>query len=341
MQNLVLFDCAREETSDFMNGLSLATGLNWSSRIYRSNWRRNLLTNFFRYVMYFIVPLLYFIKRSQIANLIGWQAYYALNFAFYCRLFSVKKSFCVVVKNFIYNPKSGLLGLIYDYYIKFIVYSGYVDYFVCSSPSYCEYCKKIFGPKCSNFISIPFGVNDFSSMYNLDPNSIHHDYVLAIGRSNRDWLFLIDALGSTDLNLIIVCDELHNNIVHNNITVYNQCTGLESLSMIKFSKCVIIPILNGDIASGETVLLTAMSFGRPVVITKPSVLARDYVIDGFNGILVEKSSSELLSAINLLYEDNNLYETLSTNSREHYLNYYTLQKFGFNLGRSCIHAINI
>ena len=125
-----------------------------------------------------------------VQDVIGWQAFYGLLYAFYCRLFHVKKVNTLLIKNFTYKPKKGLTGKIYFRFMNYIVKSKYVDVFVCTSQTFCDYCAKVFDEPSDRFVFLPFGVNDFTKKVNMtQPAS--NDYILSLGRSNRDWDFLI------------------------------------------------------------------------------------------------------------------------------------------------------
>lgn len=216
--------------------------------------------------------------------------------------------------------------------MNYIVKSGYVDIYICSSKTNAKYCSEIFGEPEDKFVFIPFGVNDFSKETDMT-NPPADDYILSLGRSNRDWDFLINGLEDVKYPVRIVCDELHRKEVPDNITIYNNVWDKESYEFIYNCKCMVIPIEDGRIASGETVLLQAMSFGKPIIITKPSCLADDYVEDGQNGIVINKEYSELQEAVERLFKDDEYYYNLSKNARNHYVENHSLFRYGCNVGK--------
>lgn len=331
--NVALFDSTAQEAAEFIRGLNDSTGYEWHAKVCQSNqgrteWYRNAL----RYIKYFAFPFLVFINRKKYKNIIGWQAFYGLIFAFYCKLFHVKKTTTLIIKNFIYKPKSGIIGKIYFWFMNYVVKGEYVDFFVCSSQKYCEQCAAIFGEPRDRFVFVPFGINDFTKVVDQE-ESAKEKYILAMGRSNRDWEFLIDAFSTADDTLYIVCDELKWSNLPQNIKIWNDIWGNRSYEMIRDCEMMIIPILDGSIVAGETVLLQAMSFSKPVIITAPSCLADDYVIDGKTGFIVNKDRSSLLNAIKKLHEDQGLYQYLAENSRIQYEQEYSLYSFGLRIGR--------
>lgn len=331
-KNIALFDSTKEEAEDFIKGLEEATNLEWEAKVLTANQGRKLkISNLIRYLKYFVFPFIIFLQRKQYDIIVGWQAFYGLLFAFYCRLFHVKKENILLIKNLIYKPKRGVIGKIYFSFMKFIVKSEYVDVFVCSSQKYCDYCAEIFDEPRERFVFLRFGVNDFTKV--VDKNMEEkEDYILALGRSNRDWDFLIDALGSTDYQLRIVCDELHRDDLPANIKLYNNVWQEESYRFINNCRCMIIPILDGKIVAGETVLLQTMSFSKPIIITEPSCLADDYVTHGETGFVIKKEKEALISAVDQLFHDEALYEKLSKNCRAVYEERFSLHRFGINVG---------
>lgn len=59
--------------------------------------------NVIRYLRYFTFPWKVFLHRKKYDCILGWQQFYAINFAFYCRLFQVRKTNKVVALNFTYK----------------------------------------------------------------------------------------------------------------------------------------------------------------------------------------------------------------------------------------------
>lgn len=333
-RNIAMFDSNKQEAEDFIKGLEASTGLEWEAKILTANQgRKNRAGNFVRYIKYFLFPFAVFLKRKNYDNVIGWQAFYGLLFAFYCRLFHVEKRNSLLIKNFTYKPKKGIIGKVYFSFMKYIVKGPYVDVFVCTSQTFCDYCAEVFNEDSSRFVFLPFGVNDFTKAVDMSKPATN-DYILSLGRSNRDWDFLINSLGKTDYPVRIVCDELHKVDLPKNIAVYNNVWGTDSFEFIRNCKCMVIPIMDGKIGSGETVLLQTMSFSKPIIITKPSCLADDYVTDGETGLVVSKTEADLLEAITRLYCDDVLYNKLAKNSRKLYEKKHSLFSYGTNVGNT-------
>lgn len=336
VKNIALFDSNQEEAEDFIKGLEQSTRLKWKALVYTANkGRKNRIGNLVRYFKYFSFPFTVFLHRKEYNNIVGWQAFYGLLFAFYCRVFHVKKVNTLLIKNFTYKPKKGFVETVYFRFMNYIVKSKYIDVFVCTSQTFCNYCAEVFHEPKERFVFLPFGVNDFTKCVDMNVPATN-DYILSLGRSNRDWDFLIESFTETQYPLRIVCDELHRDNLPDNIRIYNNVWGDESFEFIKNCRFMIIPIMDGKIGSGETVLLQTMSFSKPIIITKPSCLADDYVTDGETGLVVSKKKDDLLAAVEKLWNDQKLYERLSSNCRALYESKHSLLSYGKYVGNTLI-----
>ncbi len=331
-ENVALFDSSMEEAAEFIRGLQDQTGEPWRAIVCNSNKGRQGLRNLIRYIKYFLFPLKIFFQRKRYGKIIGWQEFYGLVYAFYCRLFRVKKANTLIIKNFIYKPKKGFVGKLYFRFMNYIVKSGYVDTYICASKTMVKYCCEAFGESEEKFVFLPFGVNDFAAEFKPDAPPAN-DYVLSLGRSNRDWQFLLDGVAGEQYPVKVICDELHVENPPENVEILNSVWGNATHSYLYNCKCMIIPIADGRIASGDTVLLMAMSFGKPIIITKPSCLADDYVTHGYNGLVVEKDKKQLQEAVKTIFRDGDLYEMLSKNGRTHYLENHSLYTYGKRVGQ--------
>ena len=99
-KNIVLADCVTDEVASLLNGLNKETDLNFECKSIIANWgSRGIFNVIKRYLMYFYITFLYFLKRDQYDYILGWQQFYALVFCFWCRIFRTKKKNKVVVIN--------------------------------------------------------------------------------------------------------------------------------------------------------------------------------------------------------------------------------------------------
>lgn len=337
-KNVILSDMPLDEQWEFRKGLEDKTGEKWLVYNCVSNKGGFFQQKIYRYVMYFLFPLIILLGHHKYDKIISWQAFYGVVFTFYCRLFSLKKRHFLLIKNFTYKPKgNGLLGYFYYKWMRYIVKSKYIDVFVCTSQTHCDYCARIFDEPSVRFIFLPFGVEDFTKLLKPEELSQQEDFILSLGRSNRDWNWLINCLANTPYQVKIVCDTFYKADLPDNIEILNDVWFIDSFRYLAKCKMVIIPIKDEKISSGETVLLQTMSFSKPLIITHPSCLAADYVEDGITGLIVDKKKEELISAIEALYTNQELYDRLASQERLKYEEKHTIYKYGEYIGKIILH----
>lgn len=324
-RNLFLIDCESQEVKSISECLD-NTSSKFETKVCIANWPyNNGIRNFWRYVLYFIFPLSVMLGRGRYGTVIAWQQFYAIGLSFWSRLFHVKKCDMLVAMNFTYKRKKGILGKIYHGFMKYGCRN--VDYFHVPSHEYVGVCCNELGIGREHFIVTSFGIPDtYSDMKDLEVD-FKGEYVLSIGRSNRDFDFLVKVWEQDclkDKQLVIISDvwqpscDLPANIIHRGDIGYK-----DSFAWIKNCTVSIVPIADGKICSGDTTLLTAMMFGHPVVVTTPSTLAEMYVKDNINGICVPKDIHAATSEIACLLNDEARLKKLGRNAREIFASNYT------------------
>lgn len=314
-KNVVLFDKEIDSNNLFLKKLN-EHGC-WIAKSKRTNHLHGgILKNIFRFAWYFLFPLCVVLQRKKYDKIIGWQQFYGFNFAFWSRLFNLKKNNELIVMTFIYRKKDGAIGKLYHKYMSYIVTSAYIDKFICFAKEECEYYSELFGLNNDKFVFVPLGESMFSDVSLSDEG-----YIFATGRSNRDYKFLVDALEGTNYKLTIVCDTFQYGS-NSNIVVLNDCYGTDMLKLMAKCHCVVVPLKELKMSSGQLVVLQAMSLGKPVICTKSDGI-KDYVEDGITGILIENRKEQLLSALNCLYTNSETYKSMSEKARKAYNENFT------------------
>lgn len=330
LRQIVLADC------DAQGVLPLAQALRFHDRPFEikshiSNWKRTgAISELKRYAKYFGVALLYFFRRKELGVIVGWQQFYALIYCFYCSLFSVKKTATVIALNFTYKKKGGIFAKPYRWFMGKCVSPEYMDYLHVLSQGYARAMHEEFGFPLERIIVSSFGVNDrFEEMRSLPaPEGFPKEkYALAIGRSNRDYDFLIQAWQGIDFPLVIISDTYKGSTDDKNITLLTNVAGEESDPWIANCGLMVIPIDDGSICSGDTVLLTAMSLQRKIIVTIPSTLAEMYIEDGVDAAVSPKDANIFRSTVGKVLFDE-AYNQIGIRARQHYLNNFSLQSMG-------------
>ena len=236
----------------------------------------------------------------------------------------VKKRNKVVAVNVVYKEKSGLLRKVYRWFAGKCINPLYLDYIVVSSYSHAELINKEFNFPMDRIIAIPFGIkDDYGRFNNVEcPKGMKkNEFILSIGRSNRDYDFLIDAWKEIDCPLVIISDTYKKNQNVKNVIIKNDIAGDEQYPWIVNSKAIIIPIDDPLLSSGDTVLLQAMSLKKIIVVTAPSALSDMYIINKENGLTVSKDSKLLKEIVKDIMAGD--YDYISENARACFLEKYT------------------
>ncbi len=335
-KNIILCDCHADEVVSLCSSLNSCSENKFSIKSHISNWKRTgKFSEIKRYAKYFAVAWKYFLKRKDFDVIVGWQQFYTLIFAFFCATFKVKKRNILVALNFTYKEKKGKVGKIYHWFMSRCVQTGYMDCLHVLSYGYAKEISKIFNFPMENILVTPFGVNDpYEEFSKLDVPAIapKNGYALAIGRSNRDYDFLINAWENINYPLVIISDTYKGESPSNaNVRILRNVAGAESYPWIANCNAMIIPIDDGAICSGDTVLLNALAMKKKVLVTAPSTLAEMYIVSGENALAVQKEKSAFEKAVlDMLFSDT--YDFLGEKARESYLNNFSRASMGKKVG---------
>lgn len=328
-QNVILVDFKAPDNWEFKRALEKQTGERWSVVGLESNMNHgSAIQNMIRYLKYFLLPLSIFFRHKRYGRIIAWQQFFGLILAFYLKLFHQEKSITLVVMTFIYKAKPGFIGRIYDWLVRSAVKGIYIDKFVVFSSSEPAYYANYFGVSTNKFQVIHLGIEDERDSFDCRIET--PIYLLAAGRSNRDYDFLLSTFKSTEYSVKIVCDEYAGR-PYPNIVYDSDCHGRDYLNLLAKSFCVLVPLNDSQISSGQLVFLQAMMFGKPVITTDTSTV-KEYIVHGENGLIIEKDPDAWRNAVGKLVNDHVLYGRISQAGRERFKSGYTLFQMGTDMG---------
>lgn len=272
---------------------------NWSTaKCVTNTFHKGMLDSLKRFFMYFMFPLTIVIRRNNYDKIIGWQQFFGLNFAFWCRLFHLKKKNDLTVMTFIYNEKKGIIGTLYKKYISYIITSKYIDRIICYSKHECNYYAQLFNINAEKFIFIPLGIAPLKCT-----DTTNYGYAFAPGRSNRDYDFLAEVFDNTPYKCIIACDTLSAKSYPSNITILKDCTGEAMIDAMAHCHCVAIPLKDLMISSGQLVALQAMSLGKPIICTCANGIT-DYATTD-SAIILKNNVDMWKQALHRIFSDHN------------------------------------
>lgn len=325
-KNAILIDFEVPDNWDFKSELENSSKKEWCIEKYISNRiHGSFLQKLIRYLIYFIFPFKIFLKRKEYENIIAWQQFYGIIFAFYCRLFRVKQAPNIVIMTFIYKAKKSIIGKIYYGFVNYALHSNHIKQIVIYSGNEKEYYSNIFNLPTDKFVVATLGVKD--QFKDFEQVTSKGDYYLSAGRSNRDYNFLVD---NWDYNktLKIISDSFSCN--DDRITLLDNCYGDSYLKQLAQCFAVVLILEDENVSSGQLVILRSMMFGKPVIITTNNTVF-DYITDNINGLIINKDKQSLESALNKL-ENPLYYNYISKNARETFEKEFSLKILGRKIG---------
>lgn len=221
--NVVLSDM-ESTPREFMDSLRETTGMKWEAIDWQSNqMRTGKASEAKRYLKYVFKPLSVVFRRD-LENICAWQQFYGISYAFWSRLFHRPKTARLTVMTFIYKPKGGRAGRLYERFVRYAVTSDYIDTITCSSSDECDRYSREFGVPRDKFRFVPWCIEDYVPDYPFDPDA-ETGYILASGRSNRDYPFFIGALRGTGFKAKVVDDTLGRIDEPDNVEVIRNSAG--------------------------------------------------------------------------------------------------------------------
>jgi glycosyltransferase involved in cell wall biosynthesis len=155
---------------------------------------------------------------------------------------------------------------------------------VCSSRPECDYYARAFGWPAEKLGYVPL---------HTDPDFLRRarapqeGFVLAAGRTFRDYATLLEAFRGTDIPLKIVASpsNIGNASIPSNVTVAYDRPIAELIDLISRSMIVVVPLEEREISIGQSVVLEAITMGKAVIVTRVSGTV-DYIDHMRTGILV-------------------------------------------------------
>lgn len=176
------------------------------------------------------------------------------------------------------------------------------------------------------------------------PRAIEEDMLCAVGAEMRDYATFKEAVRGTGLRCHIAADHVRipgwsSLLNHRRVSIAeigsrpdaNVTQGRMSLvelrNLYARSKFVVVPLLPSDTDNGVTVVLEAMSMGKPVICSRTRGQV-DVIQDGVTGIYVPVGDAAAMrAAIVSLWNDPVRAAQMGRNARAYVEKYHTLEKF--------------
>jgi glycosyltransferase involved in cell wall biosynthesis len=286
-----------------------------------------------RQIIYFVFPLWFVLfRRFKYGTVFAWQQFFGINVAFWSRVFNLKKRNHLIINTFIAGTGGGYLSRLRFRYVRYAVSSKYVDKIICHTETEPQHYAKMFDIPVERFVFIPLGMT-IENEEKIEKG----DYIFSTGRSNRDYEWLINTFGGKDIKVRIACAGYHykGDANMNNIEILQHCYGNEMQKEMAKSFCVVVPLKDSNISSGQLVILQALSIGKPVIVTN-SDTAEQYIQNNDSGFIVNKNTTDVVRIVLSLKADSTLYEKISKNAKEVFQNKFSIEGFAEQVWKKTI-----
>ena len=216
------------------------------------------------------------------------------------------------------------------------------DQAICHSSLEVERYRKIFKSSHTRFEYIPYGLHisvggvDAEEQRALEERDIPdtEGYILSAGRSGRDYATLFKAVASLPIMLHVVCDSefaIAGLEIPSNVLLLRNCYDKAYVQELENALFVVIPLQVNDISAGQMVLIQAMAFSKPTIITRTPTV-EEYVTEGVESLLVERGDVvELREAIQRLLSEPGLKEKLGAHANATYKSKFCMKAYVTNL----------
>lgn len=330
-KKLILVGNAVEDDWAFRRGVEDATGTPWDVKVCVIN-QYNGLKKYTRYLTYFTGPFMLFLQHHQYSHIVSWEQFLGLVTVFFMRLFRVKNPPKMTIMALIYKPKKGIVGRIFEWFVRYTAASDYVHKIIVYSQSEVDYYADYFGISKDKFATELLGIADRPDLRG-EAHEAPAPYYVAAGRSNRDYDFLRSAWHQDEAELLIICD-VEKSEDKGNIRYLKNCHGDDYLRLLAGCRAALVPLKSEKFSSGQLVFLQAAMMGKPVI-TTPNDTVPDYVDDGETGLIISKTPEALARALQTLQDPAN-YQRLCQNARRAFESRFSLFELGRRVGKHSI-----
>lgn len=240
----------------------------------------------------------------------------------------------LILSMFIYTSDDGATWKQKIKYRYFRLVLRLASRIICHSKREVVKYNNLFEFQPNRFVYIPYALYvDDPNINNFVPSV--EPYILSAGRSGRDYDLLTHVFKDLlPYCLHIVCDSadaLVNTLSSANIKILRNCYGDSYLQEIKNSSLVVISLKANDISAGQMVMLQAMFYAKPIIITRTATTI-DYVKHNETAWFIEQGDPQSLKmAIQHLISDPAESKRLGENGRKLYESQHSISTYVKNI----------
>lgn len=286
--------------------------LEYARLVYRDRQSKDISTGQIPIVMFKV--LWYLLSwRRRYSHIFTFECdWVGLSIAFWQTLTGMRRPRHTILQ-FIMREKDQTVRSRAKYRFMRILFSS-VHRVVVSSSSELEYYRKVFDWPAGKIAFVPLHT-DPELLFKK--SSEKGDFVLAAGRSFRDYDTLLRAIAGTNIGLLIVggygVTARYGGVA--NVETREDIAVSELCDLMLKARAIIIPLQYRAISTGQSVLLQAMALGKAVIATRTAGTI-DYIDHMVDGLLVPPGDvAKLKEALLLLWNNKVLCRDLGAKAR--------------------------
>jgi glycosyltransferase involved in cell wall biosynthesis len=244
----------------------------------------------------------------------------------------------IVLVGFIYTSRASALARhLRELYFGLVF--RLADKIICFSANELQEYGNTFAAAKRKFRYVPYGLHvSGEEKHQIDSPAetaqCEPAYIFTAGRSGRDYATLIKAVAELDVPTHIICDRqaaLAGIDLPPQVKVLSRCYGEEYLQELEHAAVVVVPLLVDDISAGQMVLIQAMAYRKPIIVTRTTTI-QEYVQHDRDCLLVERNDpAALQQAIRKLLTDRDLATRLANGARQAYEQHYCMRAYVANM----------
>lgn len=243
----------------------------------------------------------------------------------------------IVYLSFIYTSRrSPILNWLRRWYFERVLLR--CSRILCHSRKEISDYSRLFPKSARNFVFLPWGGNvggwQKVPIEQTDVIADRSFRVLSAGRSGRDYPTLARAIAHENMDVTVICDNveaLGGIKDSSNLHILRDCYDAAYFNELRRCDVVVVPMAVEDISAGQMVVIQAMAYGKPVIVTRTPTI-RDYVVEGKEVLMIRLGDAdELRNALIRLRLDRGLYSSLRQNARIAYIQRHSQPVFTRNL----------
>lgn len=190
-----------------------------------------------------------------------------------------------------------------------------IDYFIVHSRYDMKYSAELYAIPSNKIAFWPFIRTEPATGLPSEKYTagIRKTYVMSYGGNARDYRTLFAAAEKTNLQFIVVAHKfnIRGLEIPENVKVLYDIPLDECDKLVDNCLFTVFTFDGTEPSCGQISMVTSLMLGKPVICTECTAV-KDYIVDGYNGLLVNmRDAEDLRNKMLRLYGDRRLYDRLS------------------------------